>query len=131
MLPKYRLNLTILKEQYAVCRLPAGSEIPAWDTSGSFYSVSSTEQEVSIVCQQAKVPAGILLEGDWRCIRVEGPLAFTQIGLLASLLVPLSQAEISIFAISTYDTDYLLLKEKDLETAVYTLMEAGHFIARR
>jgi uncharacterized protein len=130
MLPEVHLNLLVLKETFAVCRLAAGAEIPDWAWNGPFVSVTRTADETSIVCLMDQAPAGITVERDWRCIKVAGPLAFNQVGLLGALLNPLSEAEISIFAVSTYDTDYLLLKERDLEVAVYTLMQAGHLIGR-
>ncbi len=131
MLREFRLNLTVLKETFSVCRLPPGSAVPGWAEGGPFLTVTHTPGETSIICQQDLVPPGIPSERDWRCIEVEGPLAFTQIGLLASLLVPLAEAEISIMAISTYDTDYLLVKDRNLESALYSLVQSGHHISRK
>jgi uncharacterized protein len=131
MFPEIHLNLIVLKETFAVCRLAPGAEIPPQALQGSFISVTRTSTETSIICLQGQAPSGAEVEGDWRCIEVEGPLAFTQIGLLASLLLPLAEAEISIMAVSTFDTDYILVKERNLEMAVHTLTQAGHFISRR
>jgi uncharacterized protein len=131
MLPEFHLNLSVLKETFAVCRLAPGAEIPPRALEGPFTSVTRTPTETSIICPQAQAPTGAAVEGDWRCIEVEGPLAFTQIGLLSSLLIPLAEAEISIMAVSTYDTDYVLIKERNLEMAVSTLTRAGYFISRR
>jgi hypothetical protein len=131
MPPEFHLNLRVLKETFAVCRLAPGAEIPPRALVGPFISVTRTPTETSIICPQSQAPSGAAVEGDWRCIEVEGPLAFTQIGLLASLLIPLAGAEISIMAVSTFDTDYVLVKERNLEMAVHTLTQAGHFISRR
>ncbi len=131
MLPEFHLNLIVLKETFAVCRLAPGAEIPPRALQGPFVSVTRTPAETSIICPQSQAPSGSAVEGDWRCIEVEGPLAFTQIGLMASLLIPLAGAEISIMAVSTFDTDYVLVKERNLELAVHTLTQAGHFISRR
>jgi uncharacterized protein len=130
-LREIRLNLTVMEEIFGVCRLPPGSLTPDWAIHGPFVSVTTTQDETSIVCLQELVPQGTTVERDWRCIKVEGPLAFTQIGLLAALLAPLAEAQISIFAISTYDTDYLLLKEQNLESAIDALTQAGHAIHRK
>jgi hypothetical protein len=125
------LDLLVLKETFAVCRLAADADVPAWAWKGPFVSVTRTPDETSLVCLSDQAPPGVTAERSWRCIKVEGPLAFTQVGLLASLLNPLSLANISIFAVSTYDTDYLLIKEHDLEAAVSVLMQAGHLIGRQ
>jgi len=74
------------------------------------------------------VPADVLCEKGWRCLKVDGPLDFSLTGILTSLAAPLSAAGISIFAISTYDTDYLLLKEEQLDSAIRTLQQYGHHI---
>ncbi len=130
MLPDYRLNLTIMKETFSVYRLKPGALIPDWAAEGPFTTITRTPAETSIITLQGKAPGGTTEESDWRCIEVEGPLPFTLIGLLASILVPLAQAEISIMAVSTFDTDYVLVKDRNLEAAVYTMMQAGHHISR-
>jgi hypothetical protein len=80
------------------------------------------------VCLQALVPSGIRYEGDWRCLRVAGALDFSQVGILASLVGPLAEAGISVFAISTFDTDYLLVKQAKVEHTAAVLQQAGHRI---
>ena len=94
--------------------------------SGNFSSITRTSDELSIVCPQSNVPIGIECEKDWRCLKVEGKLEFSQTGILASLATPLANAGISIFAISTFDTDYLLVKEEKLEMTNGVLISAGH-----
>jgi hypothetical protein len=120
------LNLLLLSEVFCICRLEPGAEIPAWALSGPFASVTRTADEFSVVCPEAVVPAGVRREGAWRCLRVAGRLDFAAVGVLASLVTPLASAGISIFAVSTFDTDYLLVKERDLATAVAALQAAGH-----
>ncbi len=93
---------------------------------GSFVSITRTAEELSIVCPQRQVPAEIEREEGWRGMKIKGPLDFSLTGVLASLSTPLAQEGISIFAISTYDTDYLLVKEKDLERAIGILVKKGN-----
>ena len=120
------MDLTLLPDVFAVCRLDRNSLVPDWGLSGDFYSITRTAEELSVVCLQRDVPAGVQHEAGWRCLKVAGPLDFALIGILASLTAPLAQAGISLFAVSTYDTDYLLVKEVDLERATTALTAAGH-----
>lgn len=119
------LKLDVLGDHYAVCRLDASAPLPGW-TAGELSSLTRTPEELSVVCRSAAVPEGVRAETSWRCLRVQGPLEFSQIGVIASLTAPLAAAEIGVFVISTYDTDYLLVKEEDLERTVATLRAAGH-----
>jgi hypothetical protein len=117
-----RLTLSLLPETLAVARLPAGAPLPGWiDWSDPFVTVSRTRDELSIVCLEARVPAEAQAERGWRGFKVEGPLDFALTGILARLAVPLAEAGISIFAISTYDTDYLLVRTAELEAATAVL----------
>ena len=115
------LDLVVLEPIFAVCRLSAAEEVPDWAYQGSFSSVSRTPRELSIVCEQDNVPPEVRAEIGWRCLMIEGPLAFTEVGILASLTAPLAAAGVSVFAVSTYDTDFLLVKEADLEQALSSL----------
>ncbi len=119
------LTLTVLPDTFAICRLDGEEKIPAWASTGDFVSITRTPDEVSIVCAQGHVPAGIKCDGEWRCLKVQGPLDFALTGILASLATPLAQAGISIFAVSTYDTDYLLVKAEHLERAILVLRQEG------
>jgi len=121
-------TLTILPEIFSICRLDRGSGIPDWALAGSFFSFTRSAEEVSIVSPQAQVPEGILRDTGWRCLKVEGPLDLAEVGVLASLTGPLAQEGISVFAVSTYDTDYLLVKDGSLEKAVKVLSQKGHQI---
>ncbi len=125
---KDRLTLTILPDRLAVCRLPPESPIPDWALRGRLYSVTRTTDELSIVCNEANVPAGVRCVPGLRALKLEGPLDLSMIGILASLTVPLARADISIFAVSTYDTDYLLVTDENLEKAAIVLSESGHEI---
>jgi hypothetical protein len=120
------LALSVLPESLAVCRLEAAAEVPAWAQTGTFRIVTRTPTELSIVCREDAVPAGILANRGWRAIAVDGKLDFALTGILASLASPLAAAGVSIFAISTYDTDYVLVKQDTLERAIATLVGAGH-----
>jgi hypothetical protein len=123
------LTLSILEGAFAICRLDAEERLPEWAMRGDFFSITRAANEISIVCEQSAVPQGVRCEREWRCLRVEGPLDFSLTGILNSLTAPLASAGISIFAISTYDTDYLLVNEKDLERTIESLVAAGHIIA--
>lgn len=103
-------TLRVLVGRYAVCRLAPDAEVPAWAWGPGFASVTRTAAELSVVCRQAAVPPEVEAERDWVVVHVEGPLDFGLTGVLASLVVPLAEAEIPVFAVSTFDTDYLLVK---------------------
>ena len=119
-------ELRVLPDTLAICRLAAQAPVPGWAAGPGLVGVTRTADELSIVCPQDRVPPGTVCEPGWRCLQVAGPLAFSMSGVLASLSAPLAEARISIFAVSTYDTDYLLLRQNDLERARQTLTAAGH-----
>jgi GNAT superfamily N-acetyltransferase len=121
-------TLTVLDGVFAVCRLGGEASIPPWATAGDFSSVSRTADELSVVCRQEAVPDGVLCERGWRCLRVAGTIPFTAVGVLAALTAPLADAGVSVFAISTFDTDYLLVKERDLAAAVAALHRRGYSV---
>ncbi len=127
-MPKPTLTLTVLPGRWTVCRLDPQAAVPDWALSGDFFSITRTTDELSIVCGEVGVPEGVLCERGWAGLKVEGPLAFSLTGVLASLAQPLAEAAISIFVVSTYDTDYLLVKARDLDSAVADLAEAEHTI---
>jgi uncharacterized protein len=111
---------------YAICRLRAGDPIPAWAMQGPFFSLTRTAAELSVVCETDAVPAGVNGERGWRVLAVQGPLDFALTGIVARLSAVLAAASISVFIISTYDTDYLLVREGDLESAIAAFRGAGH-----
>jgi hypothetical protein len=120
-----RLSISVLPDPLAVCRLSPTAAVPDW-VSGGFASITRTADELSIVCREETVPDGTATERGWRAFKVEGPIPFEWTGIAASLLAPLAEAEISVFVISTFDTDYLLVKAETLERAAETLRTAGH-----
>ena len=125
------LPLEVLAETLAVCRLPADAPVPLWATGPSrFLTVSRTSEELSITAVQASVPPELRCERDYRAFRVKGPLPLNLIGVLAAIADPLAAAGLSIFAISTFDTDYVLVKARDLEPAIAALERAGHQVSR-
>jgi hypothetical protein len=120
------LTLTALAGSYSVCRLGPSATIPGWVPGGGFVSVTRTADELSIVCPAGNVPSGVRAETGWRVLQVQGPLDFALTGILAALATTLAGAGISLFAISTYDTDFILVK--DLVGAVKALRLAGHVV---
>ncbi len=113
-----KLTLSILPQKLGICHFAANSPIPDWAASGEFFSITRTDQELSIVYPQEKIPAGVLFEKDWRAFRLEGFVeGIYSIGIIASLSKPLVENGISIFNISTYETNYLLVEEKNLGKA--------------
>jgi hypothetical protein len=122
-----RLPLDLLPDTLAICRLDAAASVPDWARdAGRFLTISRTPDELSVTTLASAVPAGIRCERPYRALRVRGPLPLGLIGILASLADPLAEAGLSIFAISTFETDYVLVKAGDLESAVRTLELAGH-----
>ena len=120
------LHLTVQARMLAVCRLAPETPLPSWSIHGPLISITRTADELSIVCPEEQIPDGITIERGWRSLKVEGPLDFALTGILADLAGTLASAGISIFAISTFDTDYLLVKEKVLQEAINALVNAGH-----
>jgi hypothetical protein len=120
------MMLTLLPGSYAVCQLEPGAPLPEWATRGGLWSVTRSRTELSIVCAASGVPPAVRADGPWRALRVRGPLALDLTGVLAGLASPLAAAGISLFALSTYETDYLLVHEADIEHAVAALRRAGH-----
>lgn len=120
------LNLTLLPDRLAVCRRPATTPLPPWAASGGFCSATFTCDETSVVCAEEAVPAGTQLDGGWRAFVVAGPLDFSLTGILLSIAQPLADAGVAIFAVPTYDTDDVLVKEASLRTATLALERSGH-----
>ncbi|MBP7334595.1 ACT domain-containing protein [Niveispirillum sp.] len=123
------LPLTLLSDVLAVCRLVPDAPLPAWAAGPGFVSITRTDEELSIVVRQDRVPANVAAVGPWRALKVQGPLDFALTGILAALTAPLAQAGISLFAIATYDTDYILVREETLQAAINALRTAGHRVA--
>jgi hypothetical protein len=120
-----RLRLDLLPGRFAVCRLEPDAAVPDW-ASGELCSLTRTAAELSVVCPEGAVPRQVRHQGGWRCLEVRGPLAFELTGVLASLASPLAAAGVPLFALSTFDTDYLLVPGDRLEEALRALTAAGH-----
>ena len=120
------LQFSRIYSQFAICRLSPDTPVPHWATLGSLFSVTRTADELSIVCPADLVPSDVNHEAGWNCFKLEGPFPFTLTGVLSSFLVPLAEACIPILAISTFDTDYVLVKQETVDVAISTLRAAGH-----
>ena len=121
------LRLRVQPREYAVWQLPPDAPPPPIEST-DFLSITHTAEELSIVSPVATVPAGARAETGWRCLQVVGPLSFELTGILADLSAPLARSGIPIFVISTFDTDYLLVKAGDLDRACTTLRDEGHVV---
>lgn len=123
----HTFNLSLLAGQLAVCQLDPNASIPNWAT-GDLLSITRTTTELSIVCEQENVPPEAKAERGWRCLRIEGPLDFTLVGVVASVANALADSDVALFVVSTFDTDYVLVKEEELSKAVESLRAAGHSV---
>jgi uncharacterized protein len=122
------LKLKILPGRLAVCRLEAEAALPGDLFTQPFFSLTRSGEELSLVLPEDRAPVGAKVEPGWRALQVEGPLDFSLTGILAGLAAPLARAQVSLFAISTYDTDILLVRADDLAKAVRILEENGYII---
>jgi uncharacterized protein len=120
------LKYRVLVERLAVCRRASDASVPAWAVQGVFFCIARVRDELSIVCQEDLLPHGEPAERGWIALKLEGPFPFTMTGVLASFIQPLAEAGIPIFAISTFDTDYVLIKRENLDRAIAALSAAGH-----
>ncbi|KJF67340.1 ACT domain-containing protein [Rhizobium nepotum] len=121
-----RVKLRVLDGAYGVARLQASDAIPAWADGGGFVSISRTDDELSIVCREDRIPRDVRSDAGWSCLQLQGPFAFDETGIVLSVIEPLSTNEIGIFVVSTFDGDHLLVKSNDLEKALDLLANAGH-----
>lgn len=124
---KYRLNVS--KERFGVCRLDSHQPIPLDLLREPFVSVTRTADELSIVCREAELPPDVPVETGWRCMGIQGVLDFSMVGVLAEISAILAASNISIFVISTYNTDYILVKEEKIHEAAALLTAAGHDVS--
>jgi hypothetical protein len=121
-------SLEILPERMAVCRFEPAATLPDWIGEAGFYSIIRTDEELTIVCPEARVEQTTTSETGWRCFKVQGLLDFSETGIIFSVTRPLAENGVSVFAISTFDTDYFMVKEEDLAKAIDALTAAGHEI---
>lgn len=124
MAPRVRLRL--LNGDYGVARLSPSDPIPAWADGGGFVSISRSDDELSVVCLESRIPGDVRADLGWRCFKLLGPFAFDETGIVLSVIAPLSTNGIGIFVVSTFDGDHLLVKGDDLEPTRQRLAEAGH-----
>lgn len=125
---EHSLSLEVMPALLSVVRLPPEVGTPPWADSGSWYSVTRSADELSLVCESRVVPRDVRQEGPWRALRVDGPLDFALTGILCRIALPLADAGISIFAVSTFDTDYVLVREEALDDAVSSLRDVGMIV---
>lgn len=121
-----KITLFLLPEKLGICHFSQEHSIPSWAMEGNFFSLTKTPDELSILCPQDKIPAGVLAEKNWRVFQIKGPLGFSLIGIVASLSKPLAEENISILYVSTYETDYIFVQEKYLQRAKKVLKKFCH-----
>jgi uncharacterized protein len=121
------LRFSLLSETFAICRLDPTTSIPEWALRpATFTSITRTSDELSIVCPENHIPPDLKSDAGWICMKLEGPFPFSMTGVLASFVNPLSSNRIPIFAVATFDTDYVLIKQECWEAASAALESAGH-----
>ncbi len=125
-----QLQLSLLKDKYAICSLPNNAPIPDWASIQSLASITRTEKELTIVCRLEILPSQYQSGLKWRCFKIDGSFDLNQIGVISSISSPLADAGICIYIISTYDTDYFLIQEQNLKKTISTLSDIGHNIKR-
>lgn len=119
--------LQVLPGAFAICRLDPNAAIPEWAT-GDWVSLTRTTEELSVVCEEDRVPSDVKHDRGWRCLRLVGSFDLNLTGVLASVLQPLADASVGVFALSTFDTDYVLVRTAQLDKALAALREAGHSV---
>ena len=122
------LTLSVVEGFYAIAKLSTDAAIPEWAMRGPFFSVTRTADELSLVVAESSLPTETQASRNWHLLKVHGPFAFNEVGVLAALANPLARLGVGIFVISTYDTDYLLVQQDDVPVAVEALEHAGHRI---
>ncbi|MCA9732805.1 MAG: ACT domain-containing protein [Deferribacteres bacterium] len=118
------MQLKIHPNLFCICRLGAEENMPAWATCGTYFSITRTMEELSIVCEQDAVPPEVVAERNWHLISIAQKLDFSLTGILASIANPLAAAGISIFVVSTFNTDYFLVKSRNFDSACNVLLES-------
>jgi len=118
--------ISVLKDDYNVCRLNAFEGIPDWVLDTPLASITRTAEEFSIVCPKSVVPDELKSGQEWKCLKIHGPLGFDEVGIISSLTKVLADANISVFVLSTFETDYILVKRMNIEKAIKALSDNGH-----
>jgi hypothetical protein len=127
--PAHKFSIRQIPGVFGVVRLDAGSVVPLWASSGIFSAVVRSSEEVSLVCDQAQIPPDVLCDRDWVALKVEGPMALSLTGVLSSLISPLASRGIAVFVLSTFDTDYILVKQSQVLLAEEVLRGEGHQVS--
>lgn len=125
---QHKLTLNVLKGDYAIIQLAPSDPLPLWATQGSFFCITKTQEELSLVVDQDRIPQGLKAEKDWKLLKIVGPFAFDQVGILNTVTEIFALHKIGIFALSTFDTDYILVKVQDLIRAVEALRIHGQTV---
>jgi len=120
------MKLKILDDFYSVCKLPFNSQVPSWASEGKFYTITKTDEELSIVCESVYIPEGVEKEGNWKIIEIIGPLDFSQIGIIHRISAVFKDARVSIFVISTFNTDYLMFKA-NFENKIVEVLKKNNY----
>jgi hypothetical protein len=124
------MNLIVLANKYSIYRFNTDSTLPDWIYQSDFYSVTRTNEEISVVALQSDLNSKeIVCNRDWRILKISGPLDFALIGIIADIAHIFKKKKISIFTISTYNTDYFLVKQKDLKIGIEALSKNGYTIS--
>lgn len=119
------LTMEVLPDKIGICKLAVNQEIPLWAFQGEFFSITKTTEELSVVCSEENIPGDVLCERGWRALKLRGPFPFDLVGIVAQVSAAVARAGVGIFVISTYDTDYIRIKAKDLDPAVKALRNDG------
>ena len=130
LLSTMRLKLKVLDVTLAICQLEPGSEVEEWSDGTGIFSVMRTDEEVTIVCSEDLVPKGVTCSKGWKCIQLVGQFEFSEVGIVSQLALPLAGANVPIFVMSTFNTDYILVRKQDLQRASEALRMAGHEIVQ-
>jgi hypothetical protein len=120
------MTFVLLDGLFAVARLDAAADVPPWAHRGAFTTITRTAHELSIVCEESGVPDDVAAERGWRCLHLEGPIPFETTGVAAAFTRALAARQISVFVVSTFDTDYVLVKAAKIEAAIEALRDAGY-----
>ncbi len=122
------LTLVALPETYGICRLASDEPVPAWGLQGEFFSVTRTAEELSIVCAEAQIPETVLCARGWRLFKIDAVMDFSLVGIVAGISAALAGANVGIFVLSTYNTDYILVRQPDFAVAAAALQAAGYTV---
>jgi hypothetical protein len=122
------MSLTLLPDAMAISRLDAEAPLPAWAVAAPWWSITRTGDELSVVCAEIHVPSDVNASRGWRALKFDGPLPLDQTGILASVTAPLAVAHVSVFALATFSTDFVLIPGAQQRAAIDALERAGHAV---